>query len=121
MQYGRLVEAARAEIETQYRTRLAGPDDAQFRFPEAAAFAALLTAAGASLWIYQVSGLQKLLRATGLMSLLGRWAAREALAPAAEIPFFFREYRQDLSGGGRRRSIAWRSWRAASRTSPSRG
>jgi glycolate oxidase iron-sulfur subunit len=52
---------------------------------------ALLTAAGAGLWIYQASGLQKLLRATGLTGLMGPLGKREALAPAAEIPFFFRE------------------------------
>ena len=45
----------------------------------------LLTAVGAMLYIYQISGLQKLLRVSGLLKLLGPLGDREALAPAARL------------------------------------
>src|SRR6201994_654560 len=60
VQYGRLVEAARAEIET--RTQRSAPARAlrSFVFKRLLPSPALLTAAGAALWVYQASGLQKL-------------------------------------------------------------
>jgi len=103
VQYGRLIEAARAEIEnTTERTWLARTVR-DFVFRKLLPSPALLTAAGASLWMYQVSGIQKLLRATGLVNLLGPLGARESLAPAAEIPFFFREIGKVFPAEGVRR------------------
>jgi glycolate oxidase iron-sulfur subunit len=103
VQYGRLVEAARAEIESAtYR----GPFAQALRnfvFKKLLPSPALLTAAGAGLWIYQVTGLQKLLRVTGLTRLLGPLADREALTPNAEIPFFFQEYGKVYPAEGERR------------------
>ncbi len=91
VQYGRLVEAARAEIEN---TTKRGPGARFVRwlvFRKLLPSRVLLTAAGAGLWLYQASGLQRVLRTTGLVALLGPLKEREALAPSAEIPFFFRE------------------------------
>ncbi len=91
VQYGRLVEAARAEIETStvrpWHKRMLR----DFVFRKLLPSPVLLTAAGAVLYMYQVSGLQRVLRASGLMKLLGPLGAREALAPTAEIPFFFQQ------------------------------
>src|SRR3954469_7213162 len=71
VQYGKLVEAARAEIENNtergFFTRLFR----DFIFRNLPPSPALLTAAGAGLWAYQASGFQKLLRVTGLINLLG--------------------------------------------------
>src|SRR5450432_261749 len=84
VQYGRLVEAARAEIETvtnrPWYVRLLR----DFVFRKLLPSPALLTAAGAGLWVYQVTGLQKLVRLTGVANLLGM-GARESLTPAVEI------------------------------------
>jgi glycolate oxidase iron-sulfur subunit len=91
VEYGRLVEAARADIENHTSRGWLARSVRDFVFRKLLPSRALLTAAGASLWIYQASGLQRILRATGLTSLLGPLGAREALAPSAEIPFFFRE------------------------------
>jgi len=91
VQYGRLVEAARAEIENKAERGLPAQFLRWFVFRKLLGSRVLLTAAGAGLWLYQASGLQKLLRATGLVALLGPLKDREALAPSAEIPFFFRE------------------------------
>jgi Fe-S oxidoreductase len=63
----------------------------------------LLTAAGAMLYVYQVSGLQKVLRVAGVMKLLGPLGDREALAPSAQIPFFFRRIGQTFPAEGERR------------------
>ncbi len=103
VQYGRLVEAARAEIETN--TERPWPVRAlrNFIFRKLLSSPALLTAAGAGLWVYQASGLQTLLRVTGAINLLGPLAAREALTPPAEIPFFFREIGKTFPAEGRRR------------------
>ena len=103
VQYGRLVEAARAEIETSTQRGWFARTVRNFIFRKLLPSPALLTAAGAMLWMYQVSGLQKVLRATGLISLLGPLGARESLAPSAEIPFFFRELGKTFPAEGERR------------------
>ncbi len=91
VQYGKLVEAARAQIENEVERGFWAQTLRDFVFRQLLPSPALLTAAGAGLWIYQASGLQKLLRVSGLINLLGPLKDREALSPAAQIPFFFRE------------------------------
>jgi glycolate oxidase iron-sulfur subunit len=103
VQYGRLVEAARAEIEATTERPWLTRTVRNFVFRKLLPSPALLTAAGAALWMYQVSGLQKVLRATGLTSLLGPLGAREALTPSAEIPFFFREIGKTFPAEGEKR------------------
>ncbi len=103
VQYGRLVEAARSEIEANTDRGWLARLTRNFVFRKLLPSPALLTAAGASLWMYQVSGMQKILRATGLLTLLGPLGKREALAPSAEIPFFFREYGKTFPAEGPRR------------------
>jgi glycolate oxidase iron-sulfur subunit len=103
VQYGKLVEAARAEIETSAKRGWLARTVRNFVFRKLLPSPALLTAVGAGLWMYQVSGLQKVLRATGLISLLGPLGARESLAPSAEIPFFFRELGKTFPAEGERK------------------
>jgi glycolate oxidase iron-sulfur subunit len=90
VQYGRLVEAARAEIETKirrpWRTRLLR--DIVFRKLLPSRFN--LGLVGAVLYLYQASGLKKLVRMLGLLP--PRLQAMESLAPEIETPFFFRYY-----------------------------
>jgi glycolate oxidase iron-sulfur subunit len=80
--YGRLIEAAKAEIEHR---RPGGPARRLFRalnFGLLLGRPAALRLAAAGLRLYQASGLQALARATGLVRLLpGTLAAWEALAP----------------------------------------
>ena len=102
VQYGRLIEAARAEIEAKTERGWLASTLRNFVFRKLLPSPALLTAAGAGLWIYQASGLQKLVRATGIANIFGL-GSREALAPAAEIPFFFREIGKTFSAEGERR------------------
>jgi glycolate oxidase iron-sulfur subunit len=103
VQYGRLVEAARADIEANttrpWLTRMVR----DFVFRKLLPSPMLLTAAGAMLYVYQVSGLQKVLRLSGLMKLLGPLGDREALTPSAQIPFFFRQIGQTFPAEGERK------------------
>src|SRR5712671_815523 len=91
VQYGRLVEAARAEIEGKTKRPWLSRTVRNFVFRRLLPSPALLTAAGASLYLYQVSGLQKVLRFLGF-NRAGSLGLKEALTPEAQIPFFFSEY-----------------------------
>jgi glycolate oxidase iron-sulfur subunit len=101
--YGRLVEAARAEIENNTERPWLSRTLRNFVFRKLLPSPTLLTAVGAALYVYQVSGLQKLMRASGMVRLLGPLGAREALAPSAQIPFFFRQIGQTYAPEGPRR------------------
>jgi glycolate oxidase iron-sulfur subunit len=92
VQYGRLVEAARAEIESTVKRPW------HIHFARNLVFHGLLPSranlkfAGALLYGYQKSGLQKLVRKSGLLKLMGGIGRAERLAPSAEMPTFFRHY-----------------------------
>jgi glycolate oxidase iron-sulfur subunit len=89
VQYGRLVEAARAEIEQQRQRPLPERLLRRFVFGRLLQSPRMMTAAGTVLYLYQASGLQKLLRSSGLLRLMGKMGRLEELAPPAEPPFFF--------------------------------
>jgi len=91
VQYGRLVEAARAEIEDNTKRGWVSRTVRNFVFRRLLPSPTLLTAAGASLYLYQASGLQKTLRFLGF-NRAGTLGLRESLTPEAQIPFFFSEY-----------------------------
>ncbi|MCS6951595.1 MAG: heterodisulfide reductase-related iron-sulfur binding cluster [Bryobacterales bacterium] len=101
--YGRLVEAARAQIEA------ARPRPALQRLLRGFLFGRVLpspgwlTALGTLLLFYQRSGLQALVRGSGLTRLLGALGRIEQLAPEAEWPFFFRHLGRTFSAEGERR------------------
>ncbi len=108
VQYGRLVEAAREQIESQVTrpgvTNWLGKLILRHLFTSPG----LLTAAGAGLWLYQASGLQKLVRVSGVLRHFGKLAEIEQLSPAAEPPFFFsRIGRTFPAEGERRRRVAF--------------
>jgi glycolate oxidase iron-sulfur subunit len=95
VEYGRLVEAARAEIETKIRRPW------RERFIRHMVFRKLLPSrfnlglAGAVLYLYQASGLKRLVRTLGFLP--RRLSEMESLAPEIETPFFFRYYGQVLA------------------------
>ena len=101
VQYGRLVEAARADISNKIRRPL------RERFVRWLVFRRLLPSkwglgiVGALLYLYQGSGLKR------LVSLLGFLPARlrelEALSPEIETPFFFAYYGKTLPAEGKQR------------------
>lgn len=91
VQYGKLVEAARAEIEAHterpWTTRLVRKAVFEWLLPSRTA----ISAAAFFMRIYQRSGLRTLIRATGILKALGL-ADAEALSPDVETPSFYREY-----------------------------
>jgi len=89
VEYGKLVEAARGQIETYYkRPPLAGLLRKLF-FREILPHRRRLEVAGKILRFYQLSGLEKLVRASRLLKILPWNMERVAeLAPRMEKPFF---------------------------------
>ncbi len=88
VEYGRLIEAARSQIEASAKRSFPVRALRSFVFNRLLSSPALLTVAGSALWAYQVSGLQRLIRATGVLRLVGL-NDLESLAPPACPPFFF--------------------------------
>jgi glycolate oxidase iron-sulfur subunit len=89
VEYGRLVEAARADIETHthrpWRSRLVR----SLVFRHLLQSPALMTLVGSMVYLYQASGMQRLVRGSGLLKFFGKLGDLEQLAPPAEVPFFF--------------------------------
>jgi glycolate oxidase iron-sulfur subunit len=101
--YGRLIEDAREQIRAhETPSRLA-------RFVRAMVFERLLPSrtnlqvAGALLYLYQASGLQRLVRLTGVLKLFGNLSNLEALTPNAEAPFFYSKIGKTFPALGERR------------------
>ncbi len=103
VQYGRLVEAARAQIQEQTTPSFAARAVRAIVFRHLLPSRAALQFAGALLYLYRVTGLQALLRSSGLLKLAGKLGRIEALSPAAEAPFFFRNIGKVFPAEGERR------------------
>jgi glycolate oxidase iron-sulfur subunit len=103
VQYGRLVEAARAEIESVVVRTPGERRMRRFVFGHLLQSPALMTMLGALLYLYQGSGLQKLVRALGFLKMLGKLGEVEQLAPPAEPPFFFGKIGKTFPAEGARR------------------
>jgi glycolate oxidase iron-sulfur subunit len=101
VEYGRLVEAARAEIEGKIKRPW------RERFIRWLVFRRLLPSrrnleiAGALMKLYQASGLKRLAALPGILP--ARLREVEALAPEIETPFFFAYYGKTLPAEGERR------------------
>jgi glycolate oxidase iron-sulfur subunit len=87
--YGRMIEAARVEIElTRKRSPLANLIR-KFAFEKLLPSRTALQAAGGVLYLYQATGVQRLLRQVNVFKLFGKLGRLEALSPNAQIPFFY--------------------------------
>jgi len=101
VEYGRLVEAARAEIEDKIKRPW------RERFIRWLVFRRLLPSrrnleiAGALLKLYEGSGLKRLAALPGILP--ARLREVEALSPEIETPFFFAYYGKTLPAEGERR------------------
>src|ERR1700741_1305135 len=69
VQYGRLIEAARSEIEQRRRRPLGERMMRKFVFGHLLQSPRLLKTAGAFLYLYEASGLQRVARSSGLLRL----------------------------------------------------
>jgi glycolate oxidase iron-sulfur subunit len=103
VEYGRLIEAARAEIETAIKRPLAARLARRFVFGVLIPSPVALRVAGALLYLYEASGLRRLVRSAGLLKPLGRLDRLESLAPSAEVPFFFSQIGRVFPAEGERR------------------
>ncbi len=100
VKYGRLIEAARADIEQRTTRPFSSRLARKFVFDYLLPSRALLRLAGAGLWLYQRSGIQTLVRASGILKKL---AEVESLAPSVEVPFFYRHMGRVFPAQGERR------------------
>ena len=89
VEYGRLVEAARADIEHRTERPWLSRATRNFAFRHLLQSPGLMTFFGSLLYLYQASGMQKLVRGSGILKLMGKMGRLEQLAPPAEPPFFF--------------------------------
>ncbi len=103
VQYGRLVEAARAQIEGAVVRTRREERMRRFVFGHLLQSPAIMTLLGTLLYLYQGSGLQKMVRALGFLKLLGKLGEVEQLAPTAEPPFFFNKIGKTFPAEGQRR------------------
>jgi len=101
--YGRLIEAARAEIEARVERPWLERLLRRFVFERLLVSRGWLKAAGALLYLYQASGLQQLVRGSGLLKLAGKPGRIERLAPDAEVPFFFSQIGKVFPAKGEKR------------------
>ncbi len=103
VEYGRLVEAARADIEDRTQRPLGSRLLRWFVFERLLASRTLLRIAGLKMYFYQASGLQKLVRASGILKRMGKLGELESLAPPVEWPFFFRQMGRVFPAQGERK------------------
>ena len=103
VEYGRLVEAARAQIEQQYRRPLASRLARDFVYRRLLPYPNRIAAAARILRAYQRSGLAAITRRTGALRLFGL-AERERLMPRIDSDFFFSELGKTFPAKGSRRA-----------------
>jgi len=102
--YGRLIEAAREEILPHRKLSKKAQRCQRFFFEKLLPSRPSLQVAGAFLYLYQMSGLQKLARLTGALKVFGKNLANlEVLAPSAEIPFFYSKIGKTFPALGEKR------------------
>ena len=99
----RLVEAARAEIDANKKLGWPARLLRWFVYKHLLRSPFLLTVTGYKAYLYQRSGLQRLVRRLGILKPFGRLSQLERLAPAAEPPFFFRQIGKVFPAHGERR------------------
>ncbi len=104
VEYGKLVEAARAQIETNYHRPPLATLFRKLFYYEILPHPRRLQLLGALMRFYQRSGMEAALRATRLLSLLpGRLDQVADLAPRMEKPFFYERLGTTVPAEGTRR------------------
>lgn len=103
VQYGKLVESARAQIEQQYRRPLWSRMARGIVFRHLLPYPARIAMAARLMRFYQRSGLQRFARASGVLRALGL-AERERLLPRIDDEFFFAQMGKTFPAIGKRRA-----------------
>jgi len=103
VEYGKLVEAARAQIEQQFKRPPTSRLARDFVYRRLLPFPRRIATAARLLRIYQRSGISTLGRRTGILKLLGL-AGRERLMPQIDSQFFSGEMGKTFAAQGVRRA-----------------
>jgi len=103
VEYGKLAEAARAQIERNFRRPLGSRVVRDLAYRRLLPYPRRIAAVARILRIYQRSGMAALARATGILRLLGL-AERERLLPKIDREFFFTEAGKTFPARGARRA-----------------
>ncbi len=103
VEYGKLVEMARAQIGAQYRRPILSRLARDFVYRRLLPHPGRIKAAARGLRVYQRSGLAALARGSGILRLLGL-QDRERLLPKIDSKFFFGELGKTFPAVGERRA-----------------
>ena len=103
VEYGKLVEAARAQIEQHYRRPFLERLLRHLVFHYLLPRPTNLKIAATLLRLYQATGLREMIRRGGLLQPFPRLAALDPLAPAIESPSFFPQIGKVFPARGERR------------------
>ncbi len=103
VEYGKLVEMARAQIATQYRRPFFSRVARDFVYRRLLPYPRRIGAAARMVRIYQRSGLAAVARGSGVLRLLGL-QDRERLLPKIDSEFFFSELGKTFPARGERRA-----------------
>jgi len=103
VEYGKLVEHARALIERDYKRPLFTRIARYLAFRKLLPSSERIATLARLIWIYQRTGLQKFIRFSGVLELFGL-ADREQLLPTIETPFFFKELGRTFPAVGPKRA-----------------
>lgn len=107
VEYGKLVEHARARIENEYKRPFFTRLTRSFVFNKLLPFPRRIALAARLLRLYQRSGMQAIARSTGILKMMGL-AERERLLPPIDDHFFFEQLgKTHLAVGPRRARVAF--------------
>lgn len=103
VQYGRLIEDARAEIERKIERPFLTRAIRGFVFENLLSSRLLLQLAARGLWVYRSLGLRSFASALGLFKAFPKLAELDQLSPEAEFPSFFEAYGKVFPAEGTKR------------------
>ena len=103
VEYGKLVELARAQIQQKYRRTWRSRIAREFVYGRLLPYPKRIAAAARWIRLYQATGLAAIARGTGILRLLGL-RERERFMPKIDGEFFFRELGKTFPARGERRA-----------------
>jgi glycolate oxidase iron-sulfur subunit len=103
VEYGKILELARAQIEQKYKRPWASRLARDFVYRKLLPYPKRIAAVARGLKLYQRSGLAALARGTGILILLGL-SERERLLPKIDSEFFFGELGKTYPARGEKRA-----------------
>lgn len=101
--YGKLVEHARARIEQDYQRPFASRLARTFVYRRLLPYPERIALVARLLWVYQRSGIQAIARMSGILKLFGL-SDRDQLLPVIDRHFFFEQLGRTFPARGKRRA-----------------